>query len=67
MGYPIKIQLIDRADNTQQWYVNLPCPIAQALQLQRGESFEWTLQGRGELRLRRLAVSPSATKKGAQS
>ncbi|MBK8632636.1 MAG: hypothetical protein IPN72_03305 [Saprospiraceae bacterium] len=36
MGYPTKIQLIKRA-NSEQWYVNFPAAVAQAIEFQKGK------------------------------
>lgn len=63
MGYPTKVQLIKRRDS-EQWYVNFPAAIAQAMQFARGEVVEWIIEDRGQLVLRRRDVPPSA-KKGA--
>jgi len=37
MGYPTKVQLIQRK-GSQQWYVNLPAAVAQAVEFTKGES-----------------------------
>ncbi|MBK8389182.1 MAG: hypothetical protein IPL23_07815 [Saprospiraceae bacterium] len=42
MGYPTKIQLIKRA-NSEQWYVNFPAAVAQAIEFQQGEVVEWII------------------------
>ncbi len=54
MGYPTKVQLIQRKDS-QQWYINFPAPIAQAMEFSKGETVEWTIQGSDCLVLRRTA------------
>ncbi len=51
MGYPTKVQLIQRKDS-QQWYINFPAPIAQAMEFSKGETVEWTIQGSDCLVLR---------------
>jgi hypothetical protein len=53
MGYPTKVQLINRQDS-QQWYINFPAAIAQAIEFTKGETVEWVLQDRDTLLLRRL-------------
>jgi antitoxin component of MazEF toxin-antitoxin module len=45
MGYPTKIQLIQRPKN-QQWHVNFPNALAEALELQKGETVEWEIHSR---------------------
>lgn len=60
MGYPTKVQLIRRKES-QQWYVNLPAPVAVAMDFQKGEVVEWTIQDRQHLLLKRR-LDPSAPK-----
>ncbi len=64
MGYPTKVQLIKR-QSSEQWYVNFPAAVAQAMEFQRGEVVEWIIEDKGQLVLRRREVPPSARKKGA--
>jgi hypothetical protein len=66
MGAPTKVQLIDRK-NSQQWYVNFPAAIAQAMQFERGELVEWLIEDKQHLILRRTRVpaAPVAVKKRA--
>lgn len=42
MGYNTKLQLIKRA-KSEQWYVNFPSSVAQALELEQGETVEWII------------------------
>jgi hypothetical protein len=55
MGYPTKVQRITRRDS-QQWYVNFPAAIAQALEFAKGERVEWVIQDSHTLVLRRTEV-----------
>ena len=66
MGAPTKVQLIDR-QNSQQWYVNFPAAIAQAMQFERGETVVWIIEDKQHLILRRERVptTPVAVKKRA--
>ena len=57
MGYPTKVQLIQR-QNSEQWYINFPAALAQAMEFSRGEIVEWIIEDRGQLRLRRLQPPP---------
>lgn len=52
MGYPTKVQLIERKES-QQWYINFPAPLAQAMEFEKGEVIEWVIQDRHTLVLRR--------------
>lgn len=58
MGYPTTIQLIQRK-RSQQWYVNFPAALANAMNFNKGETVEWTLLDRGRLVLVRRKVPPA--------
>lgn len=62
MGYPTKVQLI-RRKNSQQWYVNFPAQLAQAMDFQAGEVVEWQIENRALLALVRRKAPPTALKK----
>jgi len=62
MGYPTKVQLINRK-KSEQWYINFPAAIAQAMEFKRGEVVEWIIEDKSQLVLRRQTVPPSAVKK----
>jgi antitoxin component of MazEF toxin-antitoxin module len=62
MGFPTKVQLIQRKDS-QQWYINFPSAIAQAMEFTRGEVVEWVVENKSQLLLRRRKVSAAALKK----
>jgi antitoxin component of MazEF toxin-antitoxin module len=65
MGYPTKVQLIKRKES-EQWYINFPAAVAQAMEFERGETVEWIIEDKGSLVLRRQKVPPSAMKKKRQ-
>ena len=64
IGCPTRVQLIDRK-NSQQWYINVPAPIAQAMQFVKGEVCEWIIDNKKTLILQRREVpsSPLTMKK----
>lgn len=62
MGFPTKVQLIKRK-KSEQWYINFPSAVAQAMEFVRGEIVEWIIEDKGQLVLRRREVPPSALKK----
>ena len=63
MGFPTKIQLIKRA-KSEQWYINFPSAIAQAMEFERGEVVEWLIEDKHKLVLKREeSVSGSEKKK----
>jgi hypothetical protein len=55
MGYPTKVQLIQRKES-QQWYINFPAAVAQAMDFSKGEAVQWTVADKGHLVLSRDAV-----------
>ena len=55
MGYATKIQLIKRKDS-EQWYVNLPSAVAQAMEFKKSETWEWIIEDKGLLILKRRNV-----------
>lgn len=57
MGYPTKVQLIERKDS-QQFYINFPAPIAQAMDFTKGELVEWTIVDKQHLVVSRTVVPP---------
>jgi hypothetical protein len=54
--YPMKVQVIRTQGQAPRFYVNIPQPLAAALDLSAGEEVQWQLLGRSDLRLRRLAA-----------
>jgi hypothetical protein len=62
MGFPTKVQLIQR-QASQQWYINFPSAIAQAMEFSRGETVEWIVEDKALLALRRLDPPPPTLKK----
>jgi len=66
MGYPTKVQLIQRKAS-EQWYINFPAALAHAMDFSRGETVEWSIEDRSLLALRRLNPPPSPLKKTRQA
>lgn len=44
MGYFSKVQVIQRGNNNKQYYLICPAPLAQALELGKGEIIEWIIK-----------------------
>jgi bifunctional DNA-binding transcriptional regulator/antitoxin component of YhaV-PrlF toxin-antitoxin module len=53
MGFVTKIQRVDRPTN-QSFYVVMPSALAQAFELDKGEEFEWIIEDKNLLLLRRV-------------
>jgi hypothetical protein len=62
MGFPTKVQLIKRKAS-EQWYINFPSALAQAMEFSRGETVEWLVEDKALLAMRRLEAPPPALKK----
>jgi antitoxin component of MazEF toxin-antitoxin module len=62
MGYKTKIQLIKRV-NSEQWYVNFPAAVAQAIEFEQGEVVEWLIDDNQNLLLKRSDEAVAALKK----
>jgi bifunctional DNA-binding transcriptional regulator/antitoxin component of YhaV-PrlF toxin-antitoxin module len=57
LGYGIRIQKVQRPTN-KSFYVTLPTPIAEALNIAKGEEFFWEIEDKNTLILRRNQPVP---------
>jgi len=53
MPYLSKLQVIQRGGNNRQFYLICPAPLAEALELQKGEPLEWVIKDRHTFEIRR--------------
>jgi len=53
MGYKTRIQKVERPTN-QSYYANIPTAIAQAMNIEKGEDFEWLIEDKNLLLLKRI-------------
>ena len=53
MGYLTKVQVVERANGQRQFYLICPAPLAQALEMEKGESIEWVVENKWILRITR--------------
>lgn len=58
MGFPTKIQLIKRA-KSEQWYINFPAAVAQAMEFEKGEVVEWIIEDKRKIILSRTKMGSS--------
>ncbi len=65
MGFPTKVQLIQR-DASQQWYINFPSALAQAMEFTKSEVVEWVIKDQDTLLLRRKTHKAQSSKKKRQ-
>jgi hypothetical protein len=52
MGYPVKLQKVERPTN-RSYYLNLPTAVAEAIAATKGETFEWSVEDKNTLVLSR--------------
>jgi len=52
LGYPIKVQKVERPTN-RSYYINLPVAVAEALDIRKGERLEWVIEDKNTLILKR--------------
>lgn len=65
MGFPTKIQLIKRA-KSEQWYINFPAAVAQAMEFEKGEIVEWVIEDKKKMTLKRSSTDASTEEKKKQ-
>jgi bifunctional DNA-binding transcriptional regulator/antitoxin component of YhaV-PrlF toxin-antitoxin module len=53
MGYQSSVQVIQRSGKNRQWYLICPAPLAQALEIEKGEVIEWVVEDKHTLVLKR--------------
>ncbi len=59
MGYPTKVQLIKRKKTADQFYINFPTAIAEAMEFAKGEVVEWIIEDKANIIVHRRHVPPS--------
>ena len=57
MGHMVKIQRVDRGQ-TRSFYLNFPAALADAMQVEKGEAFEWLVEDKNTVWLKRVAPKP---------
>lgn len=53
MGYLSKVQVIERAGGSRQFYLMCPAQLAEALEIEKGEEIEWVVENKHTLMIRR--------------
>jgi antitoxin component of MazEF toxin-antitoxin module len=57
MGYIAKMQKVERPTN-QSYYINFPSALAQAMEVKKGEEFEWVIENKNLCLLKRCKKLP---------
>jgi len=53
MGYLSRVQVIERAGGSRQFYLICPAQLAEALEMEKGEEIEWVVEDKHTLVIRR--------------
>jgi antitoxin component of MazEF toxin-antitoxin module len=61
MGYQSTVQVIRRGGKNRQYYLICPAPLAQALEIEKGEVVEWVVEDKHTLTLKRTPRRRPAT------
>ena len=61
MGLPSTFQVIQRSNQTRQYYLICPAPLAQALEIVKGEVVEWVVKDKHTLILKRTPRRSNTT------
>jgi antitoxin component of MazEF toxin-antitoxin module len=64
MGYSTRVQLL-RRKSSRQWFVGLPAALAEALELERGETIEWKIEDKHRITMIRKGMKKSRRKSAA--
>ena len=65
MGYQSTVQVIERANRTRQYYLICPAPLAQALEMAKGETIDWVVEDKSTIVLKRVG-RPRASRRGGR-
>lgn len=52
-GYRVKLQKVERPTN-RSYYINFPVALAEAMNMQKGEEFEWLIEDKNTLLFKRV-------------
>ena len=66
MGYLTKIQKVERPTN-QSYYANIPTAVAQSMGIEKGEEFEWEIEDKNLLLLKRVVPLPKRKSKDTKT
>jgi hypothetical protein len=64
MGYFSKVQVIERAKGQRQFYLICPAALAQALEIEKGETIEWVVEDKWTLKIRRREAKAAQAQRG---
>ena len=53
MGYLTKVQAVERGKGQRSFYLICPAALAEALEMEKGETIEWVVEAKWTLKIRR--------------
>ncbi|MCI0618211.1 hypothetical protein L0244_34980 [bacterium] len=59
MGYLTKLQVIERKNNSKQFYIICPASLAEALEMQKGEPLEFIVEDKSKITIKRVQLRGS--------
>ena len=59
VGYQSTVQVIQRGGKNRQYYLICPAPLAQALEIEKGEVVEWVVEDKHTLMVKRAPRRPA--------
>jgi len=62
MGFQSKVQVIERANKTRQFYFICPAPLAEAMEFEKGENIEWVVIDKRHLTIKREHLGRKSAK-----
>jgi hypothetical protein len=62
LGFKTKVQVIKRT-KSEQYYINLPAQLAQAMEFRQSEPVEWFVEDKATLALKRTGAPEPILKK----
>ena len=66
MAYKSTVQVIERANDTRQFYLICPAPLARAMELEKGEIIDWVVEDKYTLVIKRARPSKSTRRREVQ-
>jgi len=66
MGFQSKVQVIERANKTRQFYFICPAPLAEAMEFKKGETIEWVVVDKHHLTIKREHLSRKSAQAAAK-
>jgi bifunctional DNA-binding transcriptional regulator/antitoxin component of YhaV-PrlF toxin-antitoxin module len=65
VGYQSSVQVIRRGEKNRQYYLICPAPLAQALEIEKGEVVEWVVEDKHTLILKRRGRGANRSRRPA--